>query len=145
MFHMNSFSTYSGAHILTGVMDDNAISTRVASSLSNERNHPSLVSEFPTHVPYTVFTRWHCRYLTCFTGLLTLASTLTANIYLPMVSLIQFLPRCLVACGSQTVARFEGIGDLTTRALHLTDRTDSTVSGALLGLGTRHLPDHYRL
>lgn len=42
----------------------------------------------PAPVPYSVFTKWQKRYLTYLMGFLTLASSLTANIYLPLILLL---------------------------------------------------------
>lgn len=39
-------------------------------------------------IPYSVFTKWQKRYLTYLLGFLTLASSLTANIYLPLILLL---------------------------------------------------------
>lgn len=48
----------------------------------------SLPPASPASVPYSVFTKWQKRYLTYLLGFLTLASSLTANIYLPLILLL---------------------------------------------------------
>ncbi|KAG8160885.1 hypothetical protein KVR01_009149 [Diaporthe batatas] len=54
---------------------------------SNETNADTL-PRTPAPVPYSVFTRWQKLYLTYLLGFLTLASSLTANIYLPLILLL---------------------------------------------------------
>lgn len=50
--------------------------------------HTSVEHTSPAPIPYSILTKWQKRYLTYLLGFLTLASSLTANIYLPLILLL---------------------------------------------------------
>ncbi|KAH8779883.1 major facilitator superfamily domain-containing protein [Diaporthe sp. PMI_573] len=54
----------------------------------DESNAGSSPPTSPASVPYSIFTKWQKLYLTYLLGFLTLASSLTANIYLPLILLL---------------------------------------------------------
>lgn len=60
----------------------------VLKAVSHVAIDDSEAGSFPAPVPYSVFTKWQKRYLTYLLGFLTLASSLTANIYLPLILLL---------------------------------------------------------
>lgn len=60
----------------------------VLKAVSHVAIDASEAGSFPAPIPYSVFTKWQKRYLTYLLGFLTLASSLTANIYLPLILLL---------------------------------------------------------
>lgn len=60
----------------------------VLKAVSHVAIDDSEAGSFPAPIPYSVFTKWQKRYLTYLLGFLTLASSLTANIYLPLILLL---------------------------------------------------------